>query len=340
MVDSYLAKARIESAKRFEKLRQELNAAEKLIAGKACVYTTGSFGRLEAGPHSDLDLFVVVDVMQEEGNTGRASKPLLDGIEETKLKYHLISAVEQCGIAKFDGGGRYLESHLVDDFVSALGSRSDDYQNTMTGRLLLLLESRYLLGEGMYLELINRVIEAYFVDFGDNKSAFIPSFLINDILRLWRTFCVNYEFSRKHGNNDSKIKNLKLKYSRMLTCYSAIIQLLSAHSNNGTVSPDDVARLVSLTPTERLEDIRSNPALSTSEQRNQFVDLINHILDDYSKFLQLTHLPKEELLGIYDKEAQEWKISSYKFGKRFAEALALLGNSRGSFDGLYRMILI
>lgn len=340
MDDSYLAKARIESAKRFGALTQKLDAAEKLIAGKACVYTTGSFGRLEAGPQSDLDLFVIVDVMHDEGNTDRVSKRLLDGIEEIKLKYHLISAVEHCGIANFDGSGRYLDSHLINDFVSALGSRSDDYQNTMTGRLLLLLESRPLLGKEIYLRLINQVIEAYFVDFRDNKEAFIPSFLINDILRLWRTFCVNYEFSRKKGSNDSKIKNLKLKYSRMLTCYSAIIQLLSTHSNNGTVSPADVANLVSLTPTERLEDIRSNPALSKAEERNHFEDLINYILDDYSKFLQLMHTPKEELLVIYEKDAQKWKDSSYRFGKRFAEALALLGNSKGSVDGLYRMILI
>lgn len=336
MVDPYLERARTDSERRFETLRTHLGPAEALIAGRACVYATGSFGRLEAGPLSDLDLFIVVDTL--DGDRGKAR--LLDGIDEIKLKCHLIDAVNRGGIAKFDANGRYLESHGIEDFVLALGSRTDDFQNTFTGRLLLLLESRPLLGCDIYDRLLNDVVSAYFRDYPGNESSFVPSFLINDILRLWRTFCVNYEFSRKKGGDDIKIKNLKLKFSRMMTCYSGILYLLSIHAKVGSVSPADVKAMVALTPTERLEGLRQESCLTGTQAQPVFAELIRVVLSEYSHFLALTHRPKETVLAAYHEHADAWKQSSYRFGQHFAEALSMLGMSKGGFDGLYRMVLI
>jgi hypothetical protein len=336
LADLYLEKAKSDSESRFEALRTQLGPAETLIAGRACVYATGSFGRLEAGPLSDLDLFIVVDT--KEGDKGPVR--VLDGIDETKLKFHLITAVEQSSIAKFDAGGRYLESHGIGDFISALGSQADDFQNTFTGRLLLLLESRPLLGRDIYDRLLGDVVDAYFRDYSGNEKNFVPSFLINDILRLWRTFCVNYEFSRKKGSDDIKIKNLKLKFSRMLTCYSGIMYLLSIHVAGGTVSPQDVKAMVALTPTGRLQHLQKENCLADSNVRQAFAEMIDGILGKYSHFLELTHRSKAEVLAAYKEQADEWKQSSYRFGQQFAEALAMLGTSKGGIGGLYRMILI
>jgi len=91
LADLYLEKAKSESEARFKALHSRLGPAETLIAGRACVYATGSFGRLEAGPLSDLDLFIVVET--KEGDNGPVRT--LDGIDETKLKCHLITAAEQ-----------------------------------------------------------------------------------------------------------------------------------------------------------------------------------------------------------------------------------------------------
>ena len=198
LTDKYIEFAREGTLRRLEELRIKLADAESLISGKACVYATGSFGRLEAGPHSDLDLFIVVD---ETKNVEGVKVRQLDGIEEIRLKYKLIMAGKKCQIADFDGGGKYLESHTIEAFVKDLGTREEDYNNTLTGRLLLLLESRPLLGEDLYGHLLNNVIDAYFGDFEGNERNFLPAFLTNDILRMWRTFCVNYEQSRKKGGS-------------------------------------------------------------------------------------------------------------------------------------------
>lgn len=55
----YLAKRRSDTTERLTKLRAELGEAEKTARDRACVYVTGSFGRVEAGANSDLDLFIV-----------------------------------------------------------------------------------------------------------------------------------------------------------------------------------------------------------------------------------------------------------------------------------------
>ena len=50
-----------------------------------------------------------------------------------------------------------------------------------------------------------------------------------------------------------KLKNYKLKHSRLLTCYSALLYLLAVYRMKKTVSPADAKLMISLTPTERLE---------------------------------------------------------------------------------------
>ena len=336
MTPSYLDRARVETRSRFDALRTDLVDAETLIAGRACVYATGSFGRLEAGPFSDLDLFIVVDKFSNNVGATRT----FSGIDETKLAFHLISAVERSEIAEFDAGGRFLKSHGITDFVSALGSQSDDYYNTLTGRVLLLLESKPLLNTKLYDRLLEDVVAAYFRDFEGNEGGFVPSFLINDIMRLWRTFCVNYEFSRKKGSDDIKIKNLKLKFSRMLTCYSAIMYLISVHVRSCTVSPPDVIKMASLSPVERLEHLKAENCFTDVLSQNRFSSLLDSALDEYSKFLEFTHKPKIEIIADYEKLASEWKDASYRFGSSIAEALAMLGTSKGDFDRLYRIVLI
>jgi hypothetical protein len=320
-------------------LKATLATAETLVAGKACVYATGSFGRMEAGPDSDLDLFIVVETKEVTKNDKTVTVNELDGIDEITLKYQLITAVAECGIQPFDGAGKYLELHGINDFADKLGTREDDHHNTLTGRLLLLLESRPLLGSAIYDKLLSNVIDAYFVDYKNNQQEFIPAFLVNDILRMWRTFAVNYELFRKKGGTGYRIKNLKLKYSRMLTCYSAVMYLLSKHLQAGTISPADVREMVSLTPSERLEMVATRP-FDDEPVGEKFRLLMGKVIADYSNFLEFTHKPKEEVAMGIEEDFRIWRERSYDFGRTFAEALTTLGHSSDPLDGLYRIILI
>ena len=331
---AYLHDARERSIAKIAEVVDCLKQAEDIVGGHACVYATGSFGRLEAGEKSDLDLFIVINTHEEVKDSAKIIVNSLSGISEIKLKMQLIEAVEANEIAEFDGDGRYLESHRFDDYTKWLGTREDDFRNTLTGRLLLLLESKCLVGEVLYCRLIDSVVEDYFKDFPVNSDKFIPAFLVNDILRMWRTFCVNYESRRKKGNSDSRIKNLKLKYSRMLTCYSAILWILHIYVKNGTVSPDDIKMIVSKTPTERLECVQSDCHDLTV--KNKLKDLS----ESYGLFLSLVHKDKDAALKDFVANEAEWKERSYQFGRDFASTLSMINALSERNNALYRMIVI
>ncbi len=141
---------------------------------------TGSFSRGEASRYSDLDLFII-------GETADG-KRALGGLDEILIKSDLVRATRKLGIPDFSGEGEYLTHYTVEEIVDTLGKPEDDVNNTFTARLLLLLESRPLIGDEAYREIIRQVVQAYCKDYQDHAMEFVPGFLANDILRMWRTF--------------------------------------------------------------------------------------------------------------------------------------------------------
>jgi hypothetical protein len=55
------------------------------------------------------------------------------------------------------------------------------------------------------------------------------------------SLCVTYEAGTKREPDEKKakgkIKNYKLKHSRLLTCYSGLLYLLAVHNHRNTVFP-------------------------------------------------------------------------------------------------------
>lgn len=330
-----IADRRSQTDARISELRNRLKAAEGLATGKACVYATGSFGRREASPHSDLDLFIVGK---------RDGKPARDGIEGSLLKHldeiclkaDLIEATRALKIPDFSGDGRYLTHYSVHEFTKTLGTPEDDVTNTFTARLLLLLESHPLLDPGVYRDVTEEVIAAYWRDYEDHKQDFVPAFLGNDILRLWRTFCVNYEARTERvperEKAKGKLKNYKLKHSRLLTCYSALLYLLVVYDSQKTVNPSDAVAMIKLTPTERLEWLLDRPELKHAH------DTIKKLLDQYEKFLRTTNATEDELISEFaNKETSKAKMgAAYKFGDLVFEVLTQIG--RGNL--FHRLLVV
>jgi len=303
-------------------LKDKLRNCFAVAEGKACVYVTGSFGRGEAGDHSDLDLFILGKV--KPGDKEEESR--LSRLDEICLKAELIKACRELSIPEFSGDGRYLTHYSESHIVKTLGKPEDDQTNTFTARLLLLLESRPLIEEAVYNELIPNVVAAYWRDYEDHKDDFMPAFLANDILRLWRTFCVNYEARTERVPESEKakgkLKNYKLKHSRLLTCYSAILYLLAVYNRTHTVAPDDVLDMIRISPTERLEWLLQQDDLVSSR------DAVTRLLAQYDQFLKTTSSPEEELIKDFsDKSVGRSRLkSASNFGNALFEALSIIGN--------------
>ena len=330
-----LSDRRSQTAERIKDLRTRLTAAEAIASGKACVYMTGSFGRCEASAHSDLGLFILGKRDGKPDRNGKQGSQLsqLDGI---CLKADLIEVTREIGIQEFSGDGRWLVHYSVDDLTQTLGTPEDDVENTFTARLLLLLESQALLVEPVYRDVLDDVIAAYWRDYEDHKTNFMPAFLTNDILRLWRTFCVNYEARTERTPEPEKakgkLKNYKLKHSRLLTCYSAILYLIAVYSQNGSVHPGDARKMIELTPTERLEWLRGQSYISDSHE------ILDALLTQYELFLTTTNASEEELiLRFMDKEkSKEYLDAAGKFGDLVFDALDGIGKR----SGFHRLVVV
>jgi len=151
-----------------------------------------------------------------------------------------------------------------------------------------------------YSKLLDKIVDFYFADYHDHEKEFRPVFLLNDIIRFWKTLCLNYEHKRwmKNIENDIKdekemkhrkakvhLKNLKLKYSRLLTCYSMVVRLAMQPS----VSKELIKELICLTPLDRVSSIEIG-----KEKRI----IIEEILGDYEKFL--SEVSKDNILELME----------------------------------------
>lgn len=261
------------SRKRLDELRSELSTLniEGLLDSQICIYACGSLGRLEMTEQSDLDLFFIsgTDLSEQD-----------DPMPFTNLKkYRFFSQLydvnKKLNYKDPSGGGRYWEFISKKNLLD-IGSREEDYNNSFTARMLLLLESKPLYNDFAYNSLIDSIINKYFVDYPDNVNGFFPLYLMNDILRYWYTLTLNYEWRRDDNDDANKRywKRMKLKYARLVTCYSMLACLYRKD-----ISPEIVKSYVLMTPFERL--------YSLANEKNQLSGIISEIAAEYKWYLEL-----------------------------------------------------
>jgi hypothetical protein len=265
-------------------LSERLAVLPEAVKSSICIYATGSLARLEANAFSDLDAFFYV--------LGSSQKNLVQPVWEIKTFNHVIDAAEAAGFPDFYGGGEYLHFQYLADVVENIGSRQDDYINGLTSRMLLILESSYLFNESQFDAARQQIIDRYFKDFHDHSANFRPIFILNDVLRFWRTLCLNYEHSREWKKRDpterakGHLKNLKLRFSRMMICYSFVTALLQ---EGPALSAKRVQLIASKTPIDRMVELADG---CTAVRDN-----VAKALDEYSWFLSAMNKEKEDVLS-------------------------------------------
>lgn len=178
------------------------------------------------------------------------------------------------------------------------------------------------------------MLKSYWTDYDGHESGYAPAFFINDIQRLWRTFCVNYEARTKRLSSERKmerrVKNLKLKYSRMLTCYSAIIFLLHVFRTNSTVNPEDTRSMSYMTPTMRLKHVVDD---GTPEKVGSAVA---ELLARYDSFLLETNKPDSELINHMKANFERMRKEAHDFGDLMFQVVEAAGGG----SRLYRMTVV
>ena len=285
MVSDIFEKRADYSGNRLTELRNRLKDMPELkVYSDLTVFGAGSYARLEASEYSDIDVFFLY-----AGDKNKLVKPRT---LELQLFGKVIECAERMNFPEFSNDCEYLVVLHAEDIAMHLGGRRDDYENFFTARMLLLLESTCLYGTETYEAVTSGIINSYFKDFYDHPSTFQPIFLLNDICRFWRTLLINYENRRnlpsgsdeEHRKMKAKIRNFKLKYSRMTTCFASIAAL---GSHRVPVTEEQVLKLTKLTPRQRLQDV--------AERVHYAKPAVEEVLKKYAWFLEMTGLPTNEL---------------------------------------------
>ena len=321
------------SKKRIKELSKKLSEIKELENFEGLtIFGAGSYGRLEASEYSDIDMFFLC-------NNSR-SQIFEPNINKIRLFARIINTVEDLKFPKFSNDGEFLKLLHLDEMVKKLGGQNDDYENHFTTRMLLLLESKCLYKREIYKESIERIVNSYFRDYPKHKKNFKPLFIINDIARYWKTLCLNYEHKRNQRIDSSivesdeqkvkvkqKVKNFKLKISRMTTCF-ATIAALSCQLES--ITEKDVIEMVELTPRQRLQKISEFIPSSKSK--------IDELICEYEWFLEMTGLSTEKLHAHFENKEKRTIMFSRanKFGDMMYDLLNLVD---GEYE-IFRYLVI
>lgn len=259
------------------------------------IVCAGSFARLEGSEYSDIDIFFFCNTPKKEISCPRT--------KELKIFGELIHLIEELDYPPFSADSKFLEIIHTDEIQYTLGSSLDDHKNHFTARMLLLLESKCLYNHDNYNEAIKTLVSWYYKDFPTHKEVFYPTFLINDIMRYWKTLLLNYENKRSlnDGANSGyditkekikhKIKNFKLKFSRATTCFATIAIIGSIDE---VIKEEKLIKIIEKTPMQRLEEIK--------EIRPEVCKEIDELLDLYSWFIAMTGKSSDDLEQEFSDE--------------------------------------
>lgn len=278
-----------------QKIQTKLTDSSICNRPDLCIYAAGSLARHETGRESDLDLFFI-----SRGDPKSENSRTISRLGEIQIFSDLIRLNEELSLDPFSGDGKYLKIHELKNIIDGTGSSEDDSENLFTTRLLLLLESKMLAGQLVYSSAVELVLENYFRD-GRGRKDFRPLFLLNDILRYWRTLCLNYERDRAQPDKPWWKRNLNLKFPRKLTVFSTVLAMIATRMSTA----NEFAAISAMTPMERLAY-----ALDTMNDP-EFEAAFASTLDDYEFFLAAkSHRDLEEptpaQLGDYSERAQRF----------------------------------
>lgn len=280
-----------------EEIRNRLGGTE---AKSGIVSTCGSYARREASGTSDLDYLI----LSEEESEAEALREGMDSI------------ISQVGARSPSAGGPFDRWTSPCTMLENIGGE-EDLNSSITRRILLLLEGEWLLNESGFHTLRRRVLERYIPDTVGKEH--LAMFLLNDVVRYYRTIAVDYEF-KTSGNAATKpwaTRLLKLVFSRKLLYASGLFSIAQTYGEERKGKVDTLSELFSQPVIERMKSICG------ARRMQPVVDSYNLFLEPLANDEKRVHL---ERLGRGCREDPLYREIKDE-GRRFTSRLVDLFHS-------------
>ena len=219
----------------------------------------GSWGRLEVTSGSDDDFMVLI-----HGPEGSLVEPTID--EVSAVLDHEPSE-----------GGPFAAPVFSEKLVQHIGLDPDSNQN-LTRRMLFLLESIPVTGDPVYRRVGDALLSRYFDE--SVKPYRPPRFLLNDVVRYWRTICVDFAGKEWEGPEKWGLRNAKLRTSRKVLFAGGLLPVLECSRFDVVPMRNFLEEQLSMPPTDRiaqafLESKASDEGARTLGAYDEFVARMN-----------------------------------------------------------------
>ncbi|MDA1015377.1 MAG: DUF294 nucleotidyltransferase-like domain-containing protein [Planctomycetota bacterium] len=246
-----------------------------LSATVKSVFLAGSLGRMEQLSQSDADVIVIVeDDVDPESRFGRdAFDSVWDALEELGLARPKSDGV----FAMADKSARLCDPTtrgLINEDMGVFGRRFQ-----------MLLDSQPVYGVEEFERLQGAVLDRYASDFLDRDANKQWTYLLNDLIRYFRSLCVRTQWISEVG--PWRLINTKLRHSRVLN-YAGLLLLLGECSTRHD-KVDWLKSRMKWTPLERVAAV-----FATHHDERRFA-----VADAYGRFLESMH-DAEFVTGLCD----------------------------------------
>jgi hypothetical protein len=200
-------------------------------SGETSVVLMGSWGRAEVTAESDDDFMVLVQGAERSSiePSGEAVRSVLDRAPGNQ--------------------GIFGDPVFSDNLAQNIGLDADDNAN-LTRRMLFLLESIPVTGNEVYRDVRDEVLGRYLDE--SIKPYRPPRFLLNDVVRYWRTICVDFAGKEHKGPDKWGLRNAKLRTSRKILFAGGLLPVLECYRTDEVAMRSFLEQRLALPPTDRI----------------------------------------------------------------------------------------